>query len=584
MGDPFDLSDALIRDTHHVRVTRNAPRNGRPCEYVKVFKPTGLGNAAYWIRREYDFLLDFSLKKLKQVVEFATITQGGDGIHTPIVESVATRDAGVTLCDWLCERPRYADGDTLRHPFRHAGMFLELLRACLVALHEIHRANIVHCDIKEDNICLPYAPYPLPPGQTVRIDFKRLRLIDFAFSITTERPLEWPLPIGVLSAEQCYQSKLLKTALQKDISHTPGGIIHAQRLDYRVDLYSLGYMAGRILQAGLLQPLGTAGHAAVIGAQTLVERLKAYDDGQAQADNLLPHAHLIADIDALLEPLEDLEAYREFIRDGQQKAPPYNFAPTPMASPTRQGGSEEPLRNGESSPPIEDTKQNVKPSKTKRPKLHNQYIHRLVLAAELLGGLGGLLLAVNLAMRYGYLDWTGACRLLGEDRQIRECRLWPGSDTVIRRSSVNFPFRLPPLPVLPGDNSTISPDGSLTIGLAAKQYKRGDSLQVQAAVAIPLYLRIFNIDDFGKIDPFNLGKSADKPIEPGSIAKYPPNNPVYSIENKIDTAGTMTLVAIASEKPIPKDAVLLDNHGKLTAQAEALSPTVARLGYVVKDK
>ena len=103
-------------------------------------------------------------------------------------------------------------------------------------------------------------------------------------------------------------------------------------------------------------------------------------------------------------------------------------------------------------------------------------------------------------------------------------------------------------------------------------------------MAIPLYLRIFNIDDFGKIDPFNLGKSADKPIEPGSIAKYPPNNPVYSIENKIDTAGTMTLVAIASEKPIPKDAVLLDNHGKLTAQAEALSPTVARLGYVVKDK
>jgi len=572
MGGPFDLSDAVIRDLSHVRVTRSAPRNGRPCQYVKVFKPGGLGNAAYWVQRENDFLLYFSLHKLKSVVEFANISQTADGIHTPVIDSVTTVDAGITIADWLSVQARYANGVAARHPFWHIGPFLELIRACLEALREIHRCGIVHCDIKEDNICLPYAPYPLPPGQAVSIHFGRLRLIDFAFSISHDRPLERPLPILVLAGGHTYQSKLLQTAITKDRSNTQGSGIHAQQLDYRVDLYSLGHMAGRILQAGFMQPVVRSDCAAVEGAHQLAEQLKAFDNGRERADEELPHGRLIAGIDRLLKSVDDAEAFRQFMVAGVQTNLPYAPPPlTPVAPVTGTDGTVKP--------------RGVKEEKPDETVKHSKHTHHLITAAQLiggLGGLGGLYLLYNMAMHYGYLDWTGLCRLLGEDRQIRECQLWPGSEKVGWRGATQYPFRLPALPTFPGDNSVVSADGLLAVGLPSKSYHKGDSLEIQAAVSIPLYLRIYHIDAAGKIDQFYLGLPAKKPIEPGTIVKYPPPHAILS--NEIDSVGAMKIVAIASENPFPKDMELLDGKGKLTEQAALLSPTVVRLGYLVKGK
>jgi len=342
MHDPFKLGDAVIRDLPHVRVTRHAPQGGRACEYRKRFKPEGLGEAAYWVQRENDFLLDFTVKRLRHTVELAAFAQGGEGQQTPVVERVATRDAGVTVEDWLRAQPRYENGVVWPHPFQHAGLFLQLLRACLAALKEIHALGIVHCDIKEDNICLPYSPYPHTPGQAIRIDFERVRLIDFAFSITPERPLAYPLPI--LPAAP-YQSNLLKTALAADRAGKSPGRLAVQQLDYRVDLYSLGYLAGRILDAGLLQPSGFGGVAAMDGARGLVERLKSYGDGRRRGGKLMPHDDLIADIDGLLENLADMDAYRRFEVARLRESPTLGAEPggnedrigptplTPLASP-----------------------------------------------------------------------------------------------------------------------------------------------------------------------------------------------------------------------------------------------------------
>ena len=307
MHELFDLGDAVIRDLPHVRVTRHAPRDGRACEYRKQFKPDGLGEAGYWIQRENDFLLDFTVKRLRHTVELSAFAQGGGGHEAPVVEQVATRDAGLTVESWLRVQPRYANGVVSQHPFQHAGLFLHLLRACLVALQEIHALGIVHCDIKEDNLCLPYSPYPYAAGQAVRLDFERARLIDFAFSVTPERPLRHPLPI--LPAAP-YQSNLLKAALSADRGGK-GRRLAAQQLDFRADLYSLGYCAGRLLEGGLLQPAGNAGAAALAGARRLVERLKAFDTSKRRGKTL-PHAELIADIDALLADLTDVETYRRF--------------------------------------------------------------------------------------------------------------------------------------------------------------------------------------------------------------------------------------------------------------------------------
>jgi uncharacterized RDD family membrane protein YckC len=295
MDNPFDLRDAVIRDLPYVQVTRHAPHNGRMCEYRKLFKPEGLGEAEYWLQRENEFLLDFTLKRLRHTVELAAFVQGGANSHTPTVEFVATRDAGLTIEDWLRVQPRYDDGLVLRHPFQPAGQFLRLLRACMMALREIHEHGIVHCDIKEDNICLPSRPYPPETDRPLAVDFERIRLIDFAFAVTPERPLAHPLPILPVAP---YQSGLLKSALLSDQSGRGRNGWSAQQLDYRVDLYSLGHMAARILNVGLVPPQGAAGLEILRYCNELVERLKAFD--KAKRERKLPHEALISDIDAWL--------------------------------------------------------------------------------------------------------------------------------------------------------------------------------------------------------------------------------------------------------------------------------------------
>ena len=308
MPNPFDLDNATIRDLPYVLVVRQAAEPGSRCTYRKQFKAEGLRGADYWLQRENQFLLDFAAEGLKHVVELSELKRVGDGQHTPLVSLLATFDAGVTVEDWLKLRPRYANGTVYSHPFTHAGQFLLLLRACLVALKEIHGLGIVHCDIKADNLCIPPLPYPFAPGpgRQVAMDFDHLRLIDFAFSVTAKRPLQQALPILPVAP---YQSNLLKTALQADQSGRQRPA--AQDLDCRADLYSLGFMAQSILETGLFPPAGAAGRAAYDFCFDLVKTLKAFDGGKRP--KLLPHDGLIAQIDARLTKLNDLDIYHRFV-------------------------------------------------------------------------------------------------------------------------------------------------------------------------------------------------------------------------------------------------------------------------------
>lgn len=303
MYDPFDLSDEVIRDSAHVRVTRHAPESASRCTYRKQFKAGGLASADYWLERENQFLFDFAVDKLRHVVELSELKRVDDGQ----VSLLATFDAGVTIEDWLRVRPQYAHGESYAHPFKHAGLFLLLLKGCLSALREIHQQGIVHCDIKADNICLGHTPYPFRPqaGQTVRPNFNQVRLIDFAFSLTPKRPLQRPLPI---LPNAPYQSNLLRQSLMQDLKNQKK--LSIQTLDWRADLYSLGHMASLIADAGLLTPAGTGGRSAYDGAFRIVEQLKKFDGGRKPSK--LPHDGIIAEIDGLLEKLGDLEAYQSF--------------------------------------------------------------------------------------------------------------------------------------------------------------------------------------------------------------------------------------------------------------------------------
>jgi hypothetical protein len=214
-------------------------------------------------------------------------------------------------------KTRYTDSATLSHPFQRSDAFLRLIRACLVALKQIHEHRIVHCDIKEDNICIPYAPNPFPgDGRKIRLEFEKLKLIDFAFSIAHAIPLTQILVINP-DEHVPYQSELLISALRSDRrSGSPNAV---QQLDYRVDLFSLGYMAEKISAAGLDCPPECvdprARRAALDDVRSLVQKLKAFDS--AADVGPLPHDGLIAEIDRLLLATAGFSAALEFKVGGE---------------------------------------------------------------------------------------------------------------------------------------------------------------------------------------------------------------------------------------------------------------------------
>lgn len=266
-SEVFDSGRKTIIDCAHVKVER---LDTRPVLFSKVFKEFEDGRGQrydyrYWAERENFFLREF----LKKQGEFTHVVQARHLIsENEAAKQVLTYDAGITVADWLRVRARYADTATLSHPFQRPDAFLRLIRACLVALKQIHTHRIVHCDIKEDNICIPYAPHPFPDEEReIHLEFGNLRLIDFAFSVAHAIPLT---QILVIDPEERapYQSDLLVAALRADRrSGSPNAV---QQLDCRVDLFSLGYMAEKISAAGLAPVPGSGAGRAVKDRKSVV--------------------------------------------------------------------------------------------------------------------------------------------------------------------------------------------------------------------------------------------------------------------------------------------------------------------------
>jgi hypothetical protein len=318
-SEVFDSGARTIVDCAHVKVER---LDTQPVLFSKVFKEfeDRKGHRydyRYWAERENYFLREF----LKKQGEFRHVVQARHLIsENEAAKQVLTCDAGITIANWLRVKARYADTSTLSHPFQRADVFLQLVRACLVALRELHEHRIVHCDIKEDNICIPYSPYPFTgEGEKVgdgklTLAFGRLKVIDFAFSVAHSIPLTQVLVIDP-DERLPYQSELLVAALRADRkSGSPNAV---QQLDYRVDLFSLGHMAEKIAAAGLVCPRAAADTLSE-EVLALVRRLKAYD--QAPLPDTLPHAGLIAEIDRLLDESANPEAHAGFDVDGEWSA------------------------------------------------------------------------------------------------------------------------------------------------------------------------------------------------------------------------------------------------------------------------
>ena len=314
-SEVFDSGRKTIVDCAHVKVERLGTN---PILFSKVFKEFEDSKGQkydyrYWAERENFFLREF----LKKQNEFTHVVQARHLIsENEAAIQVLTCDAGITIANWLRVRSRYTDTATLSHPFQRSDAFWRLIRACLVALKQIHEHRIVHCDIKEDNICIPYAPHPYPgEGRKIHLEFEKLKLIDFAFSVAHAIPLTQILVINP-DERVPYQSELLISALRSDRrSGSPNAV---QQLDYRVDLFSLGYMAEKISAAGLACAPGPGDLRVMEGVHSFVQRLKAFDS--APNSGPLPHDGLIAEIDRLLVETAGHAESLEFTVNGEWTA------------------------------------------------------------------------------------------------------------------------------------------------------------------------------------------------------------------------------------------------------------------------
>ena len=258
----------------HVEVFREAVATGERRRYTKRFLNTSEADFGQWTEREWRILarlIGHGIACVPEVVQFDRGRHGGTQI-------VQTYDAGVTVDQWATLLPVERDGRVYRHVFEDCAHWWALAHHCLLALDAIHPLELVHLDIKGDNVCIPYAPADFDPDSSnlraaARCS-RNLALIDFAFALISRESLTTPLPIG-WQKDYDYQSPRLLAALEAGRN---GDLQRTRELDWRCDMYSLAAM----LQAVF------AGHWRVDANRRLDPRASRRRDGAARKPARLP--------------------------------------------------------------------------------------------------------------------------------------------------------------------------------------------------------------------------------------------------------------------------------------------------------
>lgn len=305
----FRQQSKAIKAEQHVRVERCRDESGTVF-FRKRFDPWLEKEG--WPQRENRILLHMLVRQSaypRGLVRPYGSSCDQAGEIGPVVE---THDAGRSIKDWKNIGVRSSKtGTGLDHPFQHCLHWWALLEAVLTALDGLHKEGFVHLDIKEDNVCVPELNQD---RGTLSLDFENLRLIDVTFSLLKTMPLERSLP---LKGDPSYQSSLLVQAIEKD--RQSGYPYEANRLDWRVDLFSLGAMMARL--RGSHADASHSGWNVVLAnrAQEIVEELKA------GSEDHWPHQELLTKVRNVLSSLDTLdrawllEKPREVAGDGHDR-------------------------------------------------------------------------------------------------------------------------------------------------------------------------------------------------------------------------------------------------------------------------
>ena len=197
-------------------------------QYRKVWASSNPSlNASWlsWAHHEHLVLTLLAGRGAKHVVQVSGLQ------ISPSKVELMTLDAGSDFeRDWLGPA-RLAQKETLWASEQDA---LKWARACLMALESVHRLGLVHGDLKSDNICI--TPSQSTGSSGKRIDLSSIRLIDFAYSLYRDAPLQFVLPTDPIKLD--YLPEFFKSALTKAQSQNNVSPLNAVACA-NIDLYSL---------------------------------------------------------------------------------------------------------------------------------------------------------------------------------------------------------------------------------------------------------------------------------------------------------------------------------------------------------
>lgn len=263
--------------------------------------------------------------------------EDADGDHI-----LSTKDTGLDASKW-CEFPLFLKRNNRQysHVFCHPLAFLYFIKGTLLALYEIHKIGLFHCDIKLDQICIPFNKQ----GKQITLDFHNITLIDFGIAIWEMVPVVNRNPVRFTSGNMKkgnYAADVLIDAgdYQKNIFKTTGKFDFntlLEQIDCAVDLYSFGFMLDG-LEVTQYPEDRQAWRSFRSEYEAWVDELLSLSNKKTPFKNNLPHQQYIDKIDGWIAKTTKILGYGigelRFDLVEQQTTPPIKkITPTPTPMP-----------------------------------------------------------------------------------------------------------------------------------------------------------------------------------------------------------------------------------------------------------
>ncbi len=156
----------------HVEVFREAVAPGERRRYTKRFLNSTDGDFAHWTEREWRILarlIGHGIACVPDVVQFDRGSRGGDAARADLRRRRDGRPVGHAAA------ARCATGTSTATCSRTARTGGRSRITASSRSKEIHPLQLVHLDIKGDNVCIPFGPrtsIPMPPGHAAPSDLR----------------------------------------------------------------------------------------------------------------------------------------------------------------------------------------------------------------------------------------------------------------------------------------------------------------------------------------------------------------------------------------------------------------------------